>query len=82
MNHLIQYLKDHTGKRIGVYLPIEIWEALLKGNPEIFEKFRGDKRKKSTPCQELPSFDLGGDYMPTREEIYDEHILNKMRNDI
>lgn len=76
MDHTIQFLRDRRGKKVGVYLPIETWESLLEGKLEVLEKFqKRRKKKKPVTDQELPTFDLGGDYMPTREEIYDEHIF-------
>ncbi|MCK6619146.1 MAG: hypothetical protein HUU32_07090 [Calditrichaceae bacterium] len=77
MEDKVQFLLDHSGKKVGVYLPIETWETLLQGDTKILEKFRRGRKKKSNLRQELPSFDLGGDFMPTREEIYDEHILRE-----
>ena len=74
MDNVIQFLRDQDGKKVGVYLPIEIWESFLKGDLKILDKFQKKNKRNSTKIK-LPSCDLGGDFMPSREELYDEHLF-------
>lgn len=79
MENTIQFLRDRSGKKVGVYLPIETWESLLKGELGILEKFKRSRKKKTVA--DLPSHDLGSDWMPSREELYDEHIFKKFEKE-
>lgn len=74
MAQKIQYITDKKGDRVGIYLPLEEWNALLAGDQSVLQKYR--RRKKKRGNVELPKHDLGCDYMPSREDLYDE-LLTK-----
>ena len=78
MAQKIQYITDQKGDRVGIYLPLKEWNALLAGDQSVLQKYR--RRKKKRGNVELPEYDLGCDYMPSREDLYNELLTKEKDN--
>jgi hypothetical protein len=77
MKNKIQYLKNKTGQIVGVYIPIEVWESLINANASELKQLKRKRGRKKKV--DLPSHDLGSDFLPSRVDIYDEQIESAVR---
>lgn len=69
MINKIKYLQDDHGKEVGVFVPIDLWKAILKTeNLSLLDK------TKSGSDKELPAFDLGDDLIFNRDELYNDRL--------